>query len=47
MKRFKDRLGHVYEVPDDRLREFEAARTGLLIAAILGQVFFLVWILGL
>ena len=39
--RFKDALGHVYEVPEAHLAEFERRRGILLRIAIVGQVLLL------
>jgi len=45
MKRFRDMLGYVHEVPDDQLEEFERRRRPMLIAKIVIQIVLLIILL--
>lgn len=44
MRVYKDGLGHKYEVPDNRIEEFERKRAIALAIAIIGKIIVIGWL---
>jgi hypothetical protein len=47
MTQYKDSLGHIYNVPDDKVEEFERRREVCLKIAVAGQLLILAGLIAL